>query len=492
MKYRDGEFELALPTVVGPRYNPAGTTDGVDAVPRGKGCKSPQAVAVEYLAPDERSGHLVEIGVTLDPQAPVARITSPSHEITTEAMEGGRTRVVLAARETVPNRDFILRWRTAGDALHAAFWTGRNGDERAFALLLTPPADEKALPRQPREMIFIVDRSGSMDGAPLKKVQEAMRNCLNGLDANDTFQIVEFSNAASSFGSDPVPATAANLKRALKYIARLDASGGTEVEAGFKLAFAIPHDENKLRILSIMTDGYIGNEEQILVQVKKNLGGARVFAFGVGDSVNRYLIEGLAAVGRGAAAFVGLDEDSGAAVEAFYRRAAYPALTDATLDWGALEVEDVFPARIPDIFAGRPVLVTGRFKSAIPAGATVALRGKRGGKEVRMPVPVAESATPSAAVCHIWARHKIAQLLLANAGERDDRFRAQMTEFSIHHAVLCPYTAFLAVDASRVTAGDTGYSVNVPVPVPDGVRYDTTVADPEKREAGPKEDRRPH
>ncbi len=474
-KYQDGEFELALPTVVGPRYNPAGTTDGIDAVPRGKGCQSPQAVAIEYLAPNERSNHLIDITVELDPQVPVEKIASTSHEIATTALDHGRTRITLAAKDTVPNRDFILRWRPAGNPLQTAFWTGGKGEERTFAMLLLPPADEKELPRQPREMIFIVDRSGSMSGQPMAKVQEAMRNCLNGLDGQDTFQIVEFSSRATSFGSDPVPATEANVKRAIAYVNQLDGSGGTEVESGFRLAFNIPHDPAKLRIVSIMTDGYIGNEEHILALVKQQLGDSRIFAFGVGSSVNRYLIESLAMVGHGAAAFVDLHEDSETAISQFYRRAAYPALTQVAIDWGRLQVDDVFPRQLPDLFAGRPILVTGRLAAAVPANTILSVHGKRGGQSVSLTIPVAESPVPAPAVSHIWARHKIAQLLLDNAGTPTESLRQTLTEFSINHTVLCPYTAFLAIDASRITAGYAGYSVNVPVPVPDGVRYDTTV-----------------
>lgn len=477
-KLLDGEFELALPTVVGPRYNPAGSTGGIDAVPRGKGCTSPQAVAVEYLAPDERSGHLVDIAVELDPQVPLEKISSPSHAIAAQDLGGGRTRITLQAKETVPNRDFILRWRPAGQALQTAFWTGGDADERTFALLLAPPASEAELPRQPREMIFVVDRSGSMDGKPMAKVREAMRNCLNGLDVNDTFQIVEFSSNASSFGDRPVPATEGNVRKAIDYINKLNSGGGTEVEAGFKCAFAIPHDSQKLRIVSIMTDGYIGNEAEILRLVQDQLGDARIFAFGVGNSVNRYLVEELARVGYGAAAIVGLDEDSGAAIDQFYRRAAYPALTDVAIDWGGLQVTEVYPRRIPDLFVGRPVLVTGRLLAPATPGTRIALSGKRGGEPVRQTIPGPAAATPIPAVAHLWARHKIAGMLADPAAASQPEFQKALVDFSVSHAVLCPYTAFLAVDASRVTEGQAGYSVNVPVPVPDGVRYDTTVRAP--------------
>jgi Ca-activated chloride channel family protein len=480
-KYLDGEFELALPTVVGPRYNPAGTTNGIDAVPRGKGCKSPQAVAIEYLAPNERSGHMIDVTVELDPQVTLERIASSSHEIATQSLGDGRSRITLKAQEMVPNRDFILRWRPAGKPLQTAFWIGGDEKERTFALLLMPPASEKELPRQPREMIFIVDRSGSMSGRPMAKVQEAMRNCLNGLDGHDTFQIVEFSNQASSFGPEPVPATETNLKRAIDYVNRLDGNGGTEVAAGLKCAFGIPHDPKKLRIVSIMTDGYIGNEMQILTQVQEQLGDARIFAFGVGNSVNRYLIESLAKVGHGAAAFVGLNEDSGTAVGQFYRRAAYPALTEVAIEWGGLQVDEVFPKHLPDLFVGRPVLVTGRLVSAISKDTRITIAGTRGGETVRAHLPVSSATIPVPAVCHIWAKHKIAQLMIDNAGDRNQEFQKSLTEFSINHTVLCPYTAFLAVDASRITEGNAGYSVNVPVPVPDGVRYDTTVLDPGQR-----------
>lgn len=471
VKYLNGEFELALPTVVGPPSNPANTTDGIDALPRGKGCRSPQAVAVEYLAPNERSGHMIDITVELDPQLPVENIASSSHEIATVALDG-RSRITLAARETVPNRDFILRWRPENKLLQAAFSTGVKGDERAFAMLLLPPADEKDLPRQPREMIFMIDRSVSMKGQPMAKVQEAMYGCLNGLNGGDTFQIVEFSGQASSFGTDPIPATEANIRRAIDYVSKLDGSGGTGIAAGFKLAFDIPHDPARLRIISIMTDGAIGDAGLVSAWVKNKLGDSRIFAIGIGTSVNRHMIESLAAVGHGAAAFITLNEDAGPVVGQFYRRAAYPALTGVSVDWGKLEVEDVFPKRIPDLFASRPVLITGRLKSAVPAGATLSVRGIRGGLPVSLEIPVAESTLPVSAVCHIWARHKIAQMLQENTDERTESFRQTLVEFSVSHIVLCPYTAFLAADASRVTEGIAGDSIKVPVPVPSGVRHD--------------------
>ncbi len=346
--------------------------------------------------------------------------------------------------------------------------------------MLQPPADLANAPRTPMELVFVLDCSGSMEGEPLTIAKKAAEHALRRLGPDDTFQIVQFSSSASQLGSAPVPATPANLERGVAYLRSLNSEGGTMMIEGIKAALDFPHDPNRLRVVSFMTDGYIGNEAEILGEMQKRIGDARVFSFGIGSSTNRYLLDRMAMLGRGAVAYVGLDEGSQRAVDQFYERVSHPALTDLSIDWGGLEVSEVYPAHVPDLFVGRPVVLTGRFKGDGPA--TVRVTGRAAGETKTVVIPIEASGhTQRPALASVWARTKIADLedraTVADNGE----VAPQITQVALNYGLMSAYTAFVAVDSSHVTAGDHGTTVAVPVPVPDGVRYDTTV--PERQAA---------
>ncbi|MEM7393265.1 MAG: VWA domain-containing protein, partial [Verrucomicrobiota bacterium] len=389
------------------------------------------------------------------------------------ALKKSRMQVSLKPNDRVPNRDFVLRYRLADAQVKTAFMVDRGSHDNTFALLLEPPAETRFLQRQPREMIFVVDCSGSMRGRPLDKAKEAMRKCLQHLDERDTFQVIRFSSSASQLGPYPLKATPDNVRKGLVHIDQLNSGGGTRMIEGIKAALDMPQEKNRLRIVSFMTDGFIGNEDEILAAIHQRLDGARIFSFGVGNSVNRYLIESMARVGRGAAAFVGLDEGSGRAVDLFYERAAHPALTDLEIDWGGLAVSRVYPKQLPDLFPGRPIMITGTFKGE--ADGDIVVRGQRGGKVKTFKVAAQKPGADHEGIRFVWARQRMKELNLANAVRPAAELKNEMIRFSTEHSVLCNYTAFLAMDSSRITDGNHGFSVHVPVPVPDGVRYETTV-----------------
>ncbi|HOX08105.1 MAG TPA: VIT domain-containing protein [Planctomycetota bacterium] len=475
LKYREGEYEFVFPMVVGPRFNPAGSTEGVGAVPRGAGGSSGQATEVQYLKPGERSGHDIAVAVDIDAGVAIEGAASPSHAVEVKRVSPSRISVALSPNDRIPNKDFVLRYRVAGRQMKTAVLTNRGEKGGHIALVLQPPAELADLPRVPREMVFVLDCSGSMSGQPIAKAKEATRRCLRKLGPDDSFQIITFSMSASAMGKAPVQATPENVAKGVKYLDKLEGEGGTMMIEGIRAALDFPHDENRLRIVSFMTDGYIGNESEILAEIKKRLGPARIFSFGVGNAVNRYLIEEMARTGRGAAAFVGLTEGAGDAVDLFYDRAARAALTDISVDWGGLQVSDVYPRQIPDLFVGRPVLVVGRFTGS---GATeIRVSGRAAGKPasytLRADTEAAGAQHPG--VSGVWARWKIAELSDRELTEGAGELRGETTAVSIENRVLCRYTAFLAVDSLTKTSGDHGVTVPVPVPVPEGVRYETTV-----------------
>jgi len=224
-----------------------------------------------------------------------------------------------------------------------------------------------------------------------------------------------------------------------------------------------------------MTDGYIGNEVEILAAIHKRLGDSRIFSFGVGTSVNRYLLDRMAKLGKGAVAYIGLDESAGRVVDLFYDRISHPALADVTIDWGNMQVTDVYPRRLRDLFVGRPVTLTGRFDGK--GNTTVQISGRVGDMTQKIAIPV-NLGDPTAAhpgIASVWARQKIEDLANQATYDDDTELPGEIKRVALEYSLMSAYTAFIAVDSLRQTAGDHGVTVVVPVPVPDGVRYDTTV-----------------
>jgi Ca-activated chloride channel homolog len=468
LRYQDGTFEFAFPMVVGPRYNPAGTVAGVGAAPAGRPGASGEKTEVEYLPPDSVSAHDIALEVDLDAGLPLEKLESPTHVVDVQRPSETRALVTLGRHDRIPNKDFVLRWRPGGAGVRAAVATHRDETGGYFTLILHPPATLAEIPPVPREMIFVLDCSGSMDGDPIAAAKRALEKCLQRLGPGDTFQIIRFSSEASQMGPAPVPATPENVRQGLRYLQSLDSEGGTEMITGIRAALGFPHTPGRFRIVSFMTDGYIGNEREILAEVQRRLGPARVFSFGVGTAVNRYLIEGLARVGRGTAAYVLPDDASRNAADALYTRIERPALTDLSIE-GAVEVH---PSPLPDLFAGRPAVITGRFLGDGPG--VLRVKGSMGGQP--WSTEIALKGTTHPALPAVWARAKIASL--------DDRMSISSDTMeclgaikatALAYGLMSDFTAFVAVDSLSRTEGQFGTTVVQPVPTPKGVPYETTV-----------------
>jgi Ca-activated chloride channel family protein len=416
--------------------------------------------------------------VDLDAGTKITRVDSPSHEIAVENVSPNRRRITLADGAARPDKDFVLEYAVAGETVQSAFLLHEDARGRFFTLVLTPPAEVDRLRRAPVEHVFVLDTSGSMDGEPVAIVKKAVRRVLEKLEPTDSFQIIRFSNDSSALGPAPIPATARNVRRGIDYVDDLEGEGGTMMIEGIRAALDFPHEEGKVRLVSFMTDGYIGNEAEILAAIHEKLGRSRIFSFGVGSAPNRYLLEQMAKLGQGAVAYVTGGREDAAAVDAFYDRIAHPALSDIAIDWRGMRVTDVFPSRIPDLWSGRPVVITGRLEG--DAARTIRLEGRIGGESVGYEVPIeADGTVRRPAIAQVWARMQIAELAERSLWQED---KAALTEkiktVALNFGLLSKFTAFVAVDASRVTEGGHGTTVVQPVPVPDGVRYETTVADP--------------
>jgi Ca-activated chloride channel family protein len=320
----------------------------------------------------------------------------------------------------------------------------------------------------------VLDCSGSMNGAPMAQAKDAIIAALDRLQPDDTFQIIRFSQSVSQFGPAPMPATAENIRAARDYVRALQGMGGTEMIQGIRAALDFPHDEERLRFVTFLTDGFIGNEAQILAAIDAKLGAARIFSFGVGSSPNRYLLERMASMGRGAVAYLSLEDSGRRIMDAFFDRIAHPAMIDVEVDWGRMQVADVYPSRLPDLFVGRPVIVTGRFEGS---PNDLRMTGRAAGERVRVRVDRDRDAPEHDFLPNLWARLRIAELndRLAVEPASASLLGNQIRATALAYNLMSDYTSFIAVDASEVTAGGRGTTVIQAVPVPDGVRYETAV-----------------
>jgi Ca-activated chloride channel family protein len=475
LAYVDGWYEFVFPMVVGPRFNPSGFTGGVGAVGRGKAGISGQKTEVQYLKPGERSGHDISLEVDIDAGVVIEELACTSHVITNSSASRQRRTIKLSSLDSIPNKDFVLRYKVAGKTVKSALVTHRDERGGFFTMMLYPPENLSYLKRTPMEMIFVLDCSGSMRGKPIAKAKQAITRALKKLQSDDTFQVIRFSNNASQLGPDPLPATPANIRKGLKYVESLNGGGGTMMIEGIKAALGFAHDPRRFRLVSFMTDGYIGNEAQILAEVNNQLGESRIFSFGVGSSVNRYLLDRMAKIGKGAVAYIGPDDSAGQVVDQFYDRISHPALTDVAIDWGGMEVTDMYPRRIGDLFVGRPVIVTGRFKGG--RNTIIRVTGNVGdlSRQINIPANLEDSTATHPGIACVWARKRIETLGNQATYDNNRNLPGEIRQVALEYGLMSSYTAFIAVDSLRKTAGDHGMTVAVPVPVPDGVRYDTTV-----------------
>jgi len=474
LEYSDGWYEFVFPMVVGPRYNPPGHVDGIGAVARHRVGSSGQGTEVSYLRPEERSGHDISVRLDIDAGVKIESLVFPSHEVAVQRPDERRARVTLATADRIPNKDLVARFRVAGKQLKSRMLTHRGEDYGYFTMMIYPPENLDDVGRVPLDVVFVLDCSGSMRGTPLSQAKGCVEHALTLLGPHDTFQIIRFSDSASGLGSQPLRATDRNVGRGLGYLDSLRSGGGTEMIEGIRAALSSPRQEGRQRVIAFLTDGYIGNETEVFREVDAGLGDARIFSFGVGSSVHRHLLAGLAHFGRGAAAFLGAREDPAPIADHFFRRISRPALEQIEIDWGGLEVSDVFPPRPSDLFVGRAVLLTGRFRGDT---TDVTVRGRAGGEplEMRVEVDAPGDVSSHAGLPFVWARRQIRFLARQLARKDSDELRGEIRRVALEHGIVSAETSFVAVDALSRTAGGPGRAAPVPVPVPEGVRYETAL-----------------
>ncbi|MEM7499099.1 MAG: VWA domain-containing protein [Pseudomonadota bacterium] len=353
-----------------------------------------------------------------------------------------------------------------------------HGDEQGghFSLLITPPERPDAAEIEARELVFVLDTSGSMHGVPMDASKVFMQAALDTLRPDDTFRILRFASGTSAFSARPVPATPSNIRAARRYVESLEASGGTEMANAIRTAFAEPAARGRLRLVTFLSDGYIGNEADVLRAIDEVIGDARIYALGVGSSVNRYLLEEMAREGRGHVRYVDPTKDIEADARALAERIATPVLSDIRIEWGGLGAAETVPERLPDLFAGDTLRLTGRY--ATPGRHTIVVHGRSGGRAARLPVTIdvpADTGPEGAAIPVVWARGQIADAMrevnrLPATDPRQASLKERVTDLGLEHALTTRWTAFVAVSEKVVNERpEQAVDGQVPLPMPEGV-----------------------
>jgi Ca-activated chloride channel family protein len=463
----DATYELVYPTVVGPRY--AGGADPA----------KDRWMANPHLPAGTPEPYKFDIRVRLDSGIPIKALSSPSHEIAVNYASPTRADVRLAAPGG-GNRDFVLRYRLAGDKIESGLllWEGQGGDgngggrkENFFALMMEPPARPQAAQIPPREYIFLLDVSGSMYGFPLDTAKALMRKLLTNLRPTDSFDVALFSGAARVLSpSGSLPARKEEIANAIAEIERQRGGGGTELMGGLEMAYAIPRRNQAVsRTVVVVTDGFVGVEAQAFRFIRERLGEANLFAFGIGSSVNRGLIEGMARAGQGEPFIVARPEKASEEADKLRAMIDAPVLANVKVGFSGFDAYEVAPQSVPDLMARRPLVVYGKYRGS--ANGKIEISGLSGGGRIRQTVDVrpANVRAENAALRWLWARRWVDTLEDERAMGAGPAAEDAITALGLDYKLLTAFTSFVAVDSQVVNAGGSGQTVRQPLPMPAGV-----------------------
>lgn len=465
---KDGRYSLHVPLVVGPRYVPE-TQRGEDVVEPLEIGEWNLAATPPVLPAGAGDPGQVTLEVELDGGVPIRWLDSPTHALDVHDA-GPNTRLVrLAGGAVVGDRDFVLEYVLAGDKAAVGATALASGGRGVVALLVEPPKVVDPGETTARELVFVLDTSGSMAGPPMEASKRFMRQALRTLRPDDHFRVIRFSESASGLAKAALPATEENVARGLAFVERLAGEGGTEMTAGIRAALEPAPLPGAMRIVVFLTDGYIGDDVQIVRLVQALRGEARLFTFGVGNAVNRYLLDEMARAGRGVARVVTLDEDVEEAADRLAERLRAPFLTDVSIDWGKAPVEEPTPRLLPDLFAGERLRVLARFRK--PGDYRVTVHGRIRGKAVALPFDLAlpAEAAGDEALDVLWARGQVEDRMVdylnpAADGAMRAALQAEVTRLGLEHRLVTQWTAFVAV-ARDVVNPDAAHTPTGDVPV---------------------------
>jgi Ca-activated chloride channel homolog len=481
LTYEDGLYEFTFPMVVGPRYVPENKAIGYSGGGYAPDTdRVPDASKITPPVSNGRAGHDISVEVALDAGVAVKDVASPSHKIDVQRTGVSSAIVRLRNDGMIPNKDFILRYKVAGADIAEGLLTHTDtGSGGYFSLIIQPPERFPESDITPKELVFVLDSSGSMNGFPEAKAKQFIDAALNGLYPGDTFNVIKFSGDTAVLFPEPVYPSAMNVEKAHQFVDEQWGGGGTEMMKAIKAALDPCDKQDHLRIVVFLTDGYVGNDFEILSEIKKHPN-ARVFAYGIGSSVNRFLIAGMGQAGRGESEVISErvnPEEADDAAHRMYEHLRSPLLTDVKFDFGSLPVTDVYPAQISDLFGGKPVVVTGRYTGA--AKGNVRLIAKRAGDPYTREIPVVFPVVDAnnSVLPNLWARYKIESLMSQDWGgtqrqQMSPALQGEITKLGLQYGLMTQFTSFVAVEEQISNVGGKPTRIQVPVELPKGVQME--------------------
>ena len=451
LRYDQGRYSLRFPMVVGPRYIPKGVEDAARIIPA-------------VLRPDESTGPInpVALLVVLDAGTAVGTISSPYHAIQIAKNDGRKHNITLAGTNHA-TKDFELAWTLApGPAPAAALFTEKKGERHYGLLMVVPPALENRGAAVPREAIFVIDTSGSMQGTSIAQAREALELAIRRLAPADCFEVIEFNSYARALFGQARPANVANIDNAVRWVRELRAQGGTEMAKALDLALDGKEHPGRIRQIVFLTDGAVGNEDPLLRMIRERLGDSRLFTVGIGSAPNSHFMTKAAQYGAGTFTYIGRIEEVKEKMDALFSRLESPVLKGLQIDWGASKGVDAWPKVVPDLYLGEPVVV-------LFSADSVADEIKVAGLAARN-TPLAEAS----GLGTLWAREKISNLMDAlRGGAPEEEVRSSVIRLALDHHLVSKYTSLVAVDKTQVRMRDEMLkSAGMPTNLPEGWSYD--------------------
>lgn len=455
----DNTYEFVYPTVVGPRYVSQAEQENT---------RQATWTSNPFLHQDLPPISTLSMSVNLASSMPIKEMRCETHQCDISYTD--KTTAYLTNKEPLGgNRDFVVQYRLAGNAIESGVlvYNEPNGEQYFLAMMQPPKRIEPQMITN-REYVFIMDVSGSMSGFPLEISKELMKNLLKELTPNDRFNIVLFAGSSSTYSPQSLPVTKYNIDKAIDFINPNDGGGGTELLEALRTAMNLKSLTDYSRSFVILTDGYVSVEKEAFDYIRQNLGSANFFAFGIGSSVNRYLIEGMAHVGCGEPFFALNEQDGTTEAHRFIQYITQPVLTNISYQFNNVSAYDLLPNKVPDLFASRPIIVTGKLKGN--TYGNIKLTGKCGDK------PFSETYTINSAnnqslkgIKYFWAREKIRILSDYNNLSRDQATIDQIISLSKTYNLMTEFTSFIAIDS--VVSNTSGQSKTIvqPSALPQGV-----------------------
>ena len=479
VKYEKGVFSLRHPMVVAPRYITGNTVTGysgtgwafdTDMVP------DASKITPHVLKPGERSKNSISLSVNLDIGLDVERIESPSHNIKINKKIEGLYDIELDKKNNIPNKDFVLEYTIKkGKEPKAAIFVNSVNDENYFMLMAMPPKENfNQEINIPKDMVFVIDVSGSMKGESIEQAKNSLVYAINNLKETDGFNVIPFSSGFTNLNPTIMPANTKNKKMAIEYIKTLQAGGGTEAAPPLKSAMYMKSDDTKLKMIVFITDGSLGHEQHVINLVKSNLGNARLFSIGIGSAPNSHLLEKISREGRGTFTYISNTSQVSSKVEKLFKKIEMPVLSNINFKLDGKS--EIYPNPIPDLFLDEPLVVFGKVDSLTQLSAQFSGKNANGYFKIDLPVDLTRSQS-NLSIGAIWARKKI-DGYMDEWHLGDKSVKQKIIDIALDHNLVSKFTSFVAVEHKITNPDDIAQIIPIPIDLPEGWDYNAIFGGP--------------